>query len=295
MARSAHARSQREKSVTVFRLSPAADHRMGPLRPRRHRVQPALLRTVRRQSWLLFEAALGVKQQELAATYGIVGIALVDAKANFLKPVQVRRQNRDRLARRRIPPLQFRCRAQVQRRRRSGGRRRPKRGSGRCATKTERGQDQNSGNSKRRDRQFWLIRRSSRIRNRPACCLFRPSAAQSSWRTCRFELRLHQALDEVLITIRGQEFGRAGASTPHAEALPSTSALVLRKFADVSMEGDVRQLDLEGDADLGDHLVPARHAVVAVDDVVVAQPHVQRRERRRILVLDLAVDRRSTG
>ncbi len=39
-------------------------------------------------SWMLFEAALGVKQQELAATYGIVGIALVDAKANFLKPVR---------------------------------------------------------------------------------------------------------------------------------------------------------------------------------------------------------------
>jgi 4-hydroxybenzoyl-CoA thioesterase len=39
-------------------------------------------------SWMLFEAALGVKQQELAATYGIVGIALVDAKANFLKPAK---------------------------------------------------------------------------------------------------------------------------------------------------------------------------------------------------------------
>jgi len=39
-------------------------------------------------SWMLFETALGVKQQELAATYGIVGIALVDAKANFLKPVR---------------------------------------------------------------------------------------------------------------------------------------------------------------------------------------------------------------
>jgi 4-hydroxybenzoyl-CoA thioesterase len=38
-------------------------------------------------SWMLFEAALGVKQQELAEAYGIVGIALVDAKANFLKPV----------------------------------------------------------------------------------------------------------------------------------------------------------------------------------------------------------------
>ena len=37
-------------------------------------------------SWLLFEAALGVKPQELAKAYGIIGIALVDARANFLKP-----------------------------------------------------------------------------------------------------------------------------------------------------------------------------------------------------------------
>jgi 4-hydroxybenzoyl-CoA thioesterase len=39
-------------------------------------------------SWLLFEAALGVKPQELATAYGIIGIALVDARANFLKPAR---------------------------------------------------------------------------------------------------------------------------------------------------------------------------------------------------------------
>jgi 4-hydroxybenzoyl-CoA thioesterase len=39
-------------------------------------------------SWLLFEAALGVKAQDLASTYGIVGVALVDARANFLKAVK---------------------------------------------------------------------------------------------------------------------------------------------------------------------------------------------------------------
>ena len=39
-------------------------------------------------SWLLFEAVLGVKPQEMAATYGIIGIALVDARANFLKPAK---------------------------------------------------------------------------------------------------------------------------------------------------------------------------------------------------------------
>jgi 4-hydroxybenzoyl-CoA thioesterase len=39
-------------------------------------------------TWMLFEKALGVKQNELASTYGIIGIALVDARANFLKPAK---------------------------------------------------------------------------------------------------------------------------------------------------------------------------------------------------------------
>ena len=39
-------------------------------------------------SWLLFEAALGVKPQDLGPHFGIIGIALVDASANFLKPVK---------------------------------------------------------------------------------------------------------------------------------------------------------------------------------------------------------------
>jgi len=39
-------------------------------------------------TWLLFEAALGVKPQDLARTYGVIGIPLVDARANFLKPAK---------------------------------------------------------------------------------------------------------------------------------------------------------------------------------------------------------------
>jgi 4-hydroxybenzoyl-CoA thioesterase len=38
-------------------------------------------------TWGLFEAALGVPQHDFAAAYGIVGIALVDARGNFMKPV----------------------------------------------------------------------------------------------------------------------------------------------------------------------------------------------------------------
>jgi 4-hydroxybenzoyl-CoA thioesterase len=39
-------------------------------------------------TWMLFEAALGVKPHELGATYGIMGIPLVDAGARFLAPAR---------------------------------------------------------------------------------------------------------------------------------------------------------------------------------------------------------------
>jgi len=39
-------------------------------------------------TWALFEAALGVKPHELAATFGIIGIPLVDAGARFIAPAR---------------------------------------------------------------------------------------------------------------------------------------------------------------------------------------------------------------
>lgn len=39
-------------------------------------------------SWLLFEAALGVKPENLASTFNIMGIPLVDARAEFRKPAK---------------------------------------------------------------------------------------------------------------------------------------------------------------------------------------------------------------
>jgi 4-hydroxybenzoyl-CoA thioesterase len=39
-------------------------------------------------TWMLFEAALGVTAHELAETFGIIGIPLVDARANFVKLVK---------------------------------------------------------------------------------------------------------------------------------------------------------------------------------------------------------------
>ena len=39
-------------------------------------------------TWQMFEAALGVKPHEIAAAFDIVGFPLVDARANFLKPIK---------------------------------------------------------------------------------------------------------------------------------------------------------------------------------------------------------------
>jgi 4-hydroxybenzoyl-CoA thioesterase len=39
-----------------------------------------------RATWLLFELALGVKASELAQTFGILGMPLVDSGARFLAP-----------------------------------------------------------------------------------------------------------------------------------------------------------------------------------------------------------------
>jgi 4-hydroxybenzoyl-CoA thioesterase len=41
-----------------------------------------------RGTWMLFQAALGVKPHELGAAYGIMGIPLVDAGARFLQPAR---------------------------------------------------------------------------------------------------------------------------------------------------------------------------------------------------------------
>ena len=39
-------------------------------------------------TWTLFEGALGVKSPDLAGTFGIMGIPLVDASARFLAPAR---------------------------------------------------------------------------------------------------------------------------------------------------------------------------------------------------------------
>jgi 4-hydroxybenzoyl-CoA thioesterase len=39
-------------------------------------------------TWLLFHAVLGVKPHELSSAFNIVGIPLVDVRANFIKPIK---------------------------------------------------------------------------------------------------------------------------------------------------------------------------------------------------------------
>ena len=39
-------------------------------------------------TWQMFQAVLGVKPHELAGAFGIMGIPLVDVRANFIKPVR---------------------------------------------------------------------------------------------------------------------------------------------------------------------------------------------------------------
>jgi len=39
-------------------------------------------------TWRMFQVALGVKPHELAGAFGIMGIPLVDVRANFIKPVK---------------------------------------------------------------------------------------------------------------------------------------------------------------------------------------------------------------
>ena len=50
-------------------------------------------------TWRMFEAALGVKPHELAGAFGIMGIPLVDVRANFVKAVKFGDVLRVRLSR----------------------------------------------------------------------------------------------------------------------------------------------------------------------------------------------------
>src|SRR3569832_1134248 len=76
----------------------------------------------------------------------------------------------------------------------------------------------------------------------------------------RLELRLHQAFDEVLVLLVRQEVAAVACPVGVAHLLAVDVRIDLRELADVAVERDVRQLDLERDAEALDHLVPAADA-----------------------------------
>ena len=102
--------------------------------------------------------------------------------------------------------------------------------------------------------------------------------------------RLHQRGDEIAVRRRRQPLALVALPRGVIEQLAAGRRLDVAELADLAVEGDVRQLELEAHADAVDDLVPAVEAALAVGGVVVAQPHVDRGERRLVHALDLAVD-----
>src|ERR1044072_9343474 len=104
-----------------------------------------------------------------------------------------------------------------------------------------------------------------------------------------FSLRLHQAGDEVAVVGRGQPRGLALLPCGIADQRAVRIGMDALELADLAVERDVRQRELEVVAGERDDLVPAQQPLRAVLRVVVAQPHVERGERRLVDALDLAV------
>jgi 4-hydroxybenzoyl-CoA thioesterase len=74
--------------VTTFTLRRQLTIEWGHCDPAGIVFNPCFFEMFDASTWLLFEAALGVTPQGLAKTFGIMGIPLVDARANFLKPAK---------------------------------------------------------------------------------------------------------------------------------------------------------------------------------------------------------------
>ncbi len=76
------------QSVTSFTFRRSLTIAWGDCDPAGIVFNPRFFEMFDASSWQMFEAALGVKRQDINARYGIVGIALVDARANFMKPAR---------------------------------------------------------------------------------------------------------------------------------------------------------------------------------------------------------------
>src|SRR6187455_2678440 len=102
-------------------------------------------------------------------------------------------------------------------------------------------------------------------------------------------LRLHQTGDEVAVVGRGQPGALALLPRGIADQLSVRIGMDALELADLAVERDIRQRELEVVAGERDDLVPAQQAFRAVLRIVVAQPHVERGQRRLVDALDLAV------
>lgn len=93
MARPAQAETQEEhepesQSVTSFIYRRTLTIAWGDCDPAGIVFNPRFFEMFDANTWQMFEAALGVKAENINRTYGIIGIALVDARANFMKPAK---------------------------------------------------------------------------------------------------------------------------------------------------------------------------------------------------------------
>ena len=132
--------------------------------------------------------------------------------------------------------------------------------------------------------------RSSRTRSRPACCRCRCAAGRSMMRTrpahapaasgsARTHCRRPKAASSRCWT----------ATVPAVRRLPSVSAWTAANSPMRRLKATCGRRRRNPIPRLFDHAVPAGNPALRVIHIVVAQPHVQRRQRRRLLPHDRPV------
>ena len=200
----ARSRSKGPVSSRTSRLvSSRSNDRMGPLRSGWHRLQPALLRVFRHQQLAAVRgrpwrqsAGSGERLQHLRHRPG-------RCPRQFPQARQIRRRDRDRLARVGIPPLELRCGAPAFRQWRAGGRGRGIARLGGARQERSR-QDRDRAHSARGDREVRLGVGDLHVLEIARLVVDADLGRRNpAGEFGRLELRLHQALDEILVRRRG--------------------------------------------------------------------------------------------
>src|ERR1700733_5300867 len=107
--------------------------------------------------------------------------------------------------------------------------------------------------------------------------------------------RLHQAADEIAVVLGRQPGALVAVPGRFIDQLAGRRYFHVLELTDLAVEADMRQFEFEGDAGFVDDLVPAVEAALAIGGIIVAQPHIDRGERRLVNALDLAVDQLEHG